>query len=53
MSDNPFKNITDWEQYADGADQYKKEQDDKEQERREIIDRAWALRFENDMQDLY
>lgn len=45
---NPFADIANWEKYHDGTDQYKKEQDEKERERQENIERAWFLRFEND-----
>lgn len=50
---NPFADIANWEKYHDGTDQSKKEQDDKEKERQERINRAWALRFDDDTQDLY
>ena len=53
MIDNPFADISNWEQYHDGSDQFKQDQDYKEQERQERFARAWALRFENDTQDLY
>ena len=53
MSDNPFADIANWEQYHAGSDQFKQDQDDKEQERQERFARAWALRFENDTQDLF
>mgnify|MGYP000232535382 CR=1 FL=1 len=50
---NPFADIANWEKYHEGTDQYKKEQDEKERERQENIERAWALRFENNTQDLH
>ena len=50
---DPFADIANWEKYHDGTDQYKKEQDDKEQERQGHVEHVWALRFENDTQDLY
>ena len=53
MIDNPFSDIASWEQYHDGSDQFKLDQDEKEQERQERFKRAWALRLENDTQDLY
>lgn len=53
MIDNPFSDIASWEQYHDGSDQFKQDQDEKERERQERFKRAWALRLENDTQDLY
>tara|TARA_R110002012_G_C11504042_1_gene597669 strand:- start:102 stop:263 length:162 start_codon:yes stop_codon:yes gene_type:complete len=53
MKNNPFVEISNWEQYHAGSDKFKQDQDERERERQENIERAWALRFENDTQDLF
>jgi|TARA_R110000851_G_scaffold325037_1_gene492717 hypothetical protein len=51
--DNPFDQIKTWEQYHAGTKEYQEKQDEEELRRKENTERAWALRFENDTQDLY